>query len=58
MNTVQYPIGPGITGEWLKQPLDGHKHDWSGWAGIWRNGYEICLECGINKRELWELKYG
>jgi len=53
-----FPIGVnGSTGEWSRQPLDGHAHDWSGWAAIWRNGYEICLECGINKLELWELMF-
>lgn len=52
-----FPAGPGHGEvEWTRQPLDGHPHDWSGWAAIWRNGDEICLDCGIDKRELWELE--
>ena len=53
---MQFSLGPGHgIGFWPKQPLDGHEHDWSGWAAIERNGYHICLICGINKLELWEL---
>jgi len=52
-----FPLGPGHgTGEWPSQPEDGHWHDWSEWAGIYRNGYAICLACGINKLELWERR--
>ena len=51
----QFPLGPGHgVGLWSYQPFDGHAHDWSGWASIARNGYEICMCCGINKLELWE----
>jgi len=58
MEKLLYSGGPGRgKEEWKRQPLDGHAHDWSGWAAIWRNGYEICLECGINELELWEMTH-
>jgi len=54
---MDIPLAPG--GEpWSLKYDDPHEHYWSAWAGIYRGGHEICLQCGISILEDWEIRHG